>query len=440
MRENTQAVILLTARFSKQGKDDVIPLTALEWGRLVRRLHDCDIEPGAFFKQDPSEVLENWRDRTITPERIRRLFERSAAMALALDKWLRTGLWVMTYYDADYPSLLKSRLNEDCPPVIFGCGNRKLLNQGGIAVIGSRNASGEDLAYTQHLSRHIALQGASVISGGARGVDEFAMLSALENDGTAVGILADSLLSSSTSKKYRQYLMRDDLVLISTFYPEAKFDVGNAMNRNKYIYCLADSAIVVAASEGKGGTWNGAIENLKREWVPLWVKPSDDLASGNALLVQKGACWLPSGKLSIELLKNAPFEKKSKDMPSLFDTPSNIKLEDHPVEKTLTAHIVEQVREDESVYAPSVGNSLQQHHFSFYELFLRRFEQIARDSAFTSDELCAIFEIQKSQLADWMKRASEEGKVRKLVKPVRYQWQYKESRQCKLFSGDANNN
>ena len=38
--------------------------------------------------------------------------------------------------------------------------------------------------------------------------------------------------------------MDNNLVLISPFYPDAGFNVGNAMQRNKYIYCLSDAAMV----------------------------------------------------------------------------------------------------------------------------------------------------------------------------------------------------
>src|SRR5690606_42161140 len=84
-----------------------------------------------------------------------------------------------------------------------------------------------------------------------------------------------------------------DLVLVSPFNPEAGFNVGNAMARNKHIYCLSDAAVVVNSKPDKGGTWTGATEDLKSGWVPLWVQHKDDPASGNAALVQKGARWFP---------------------------------------------------------------------------------------------------------------------------------------------------
>ena len=52
------------------------------------------------------------------------------------------------------------------------------------------------------------------------------MFGALNKGGTVVGILADSLLRASSSKMYRSYLRSQDLVLISSFNPEAGFTVG----------------------------------------------------------------------------------------------------------------------------------------------------------------------------------------------------------------------
>jgi predicted Rossmann fold nucleotide-binding protein DprA/Smf involved in DNA uptake len=238
-------------------------------------------------------------DPSITPDRIRHLLGRSGALGLALEKWQRAGLWVMTRSDADYPSRLKKRLKLEAPPVLFGCGNRPLLDRGGIAVVGSRAAREEDLGFTSRLGAEIAAQGFSVVSGGASGVDETAMLGALEKEGTAVGVLADNLLRVALSAKYRKGLMSNDLVLVSPFNPEAHFNVGNAMARNKYIYCLADAGVVVVTSKESGGTWAGAIENLKQGWVPLWVKEHVDADSGNAALVQRGARWLPADGMAV---------------------------------------------------------------------------------------------------------------------------------------------
>ncbi|MCX5769349.1 MAG: DNA-processing protein DprA [Candidatus Hydrogenedentes bacterium] len=285
VQPRTQAVMLLTVWLKRPSLGDPMPLTPTEYGRLAQWLEQCEIPIDALVTSgNPDGLLKGLSDTAVTVQRVLDLLGRSAALGLALEKWQRAGLWVITRLDEDYPARLIQRLNAGAPPVLFGCGNRQLLGGRGIAVVGSREADADDLAFTFKLGGNIANQGYSVISGGARGVDETAMRGALEQGGTVVGVLADSLLRAATSAKYRHGLMINDLALVSPCNPEAGFEVGNAMARNKYIYCLADAAVVVAATREKGGTWNGAIENLKQGWAPLWVKHNPDAASGNSAL------------------------------------------------------------------------------------------------------------------------------------------------------------
>ena len=259
-------------------------------GQVRRLAQDHDLQPAYLLEANLSELLTDWQgvDNAIPLARLDQLLGRGGALGLALEKWQRAGLWVITRSDPDYPGLLKQRLKEQSPPVLFGCGNRRLLNQGGIAVVGSRNAAEADLDITRKLGVEIAEQGQSVVSGGARGVDQATMLGALEREGTAVGVLADSLMRSATSAKYRGYLTSSNLVLVSPYNPETGFNVGNAMARNRCVYCLADQAVVISSDLDKGGTWQGATEALQAQWVPLWAMTGGN-ASGNPELIRRGA-------------------------------------------------------------------------------------------------------------------------------------------------------
>ncbi len=426
--EQSQAVLLLTAWFTKPGKGEPKPLTPKEWGRFALWLKDRSMAPEALLRSnDLDATLFGWSDKTVDVARIRALLERAGALGIALEKWQRAGLWVMTRSDPDYPSRLKRRLKTDAPPVLFGSGNRQLLNQGGIAVVGSRDASEDDLAFTTGLGGTIALQGRSVVSGGARGVDEASMLGALERDGTVIGVLADSLLRTSNSAKYRRALMDRNLVLVSPFNPEAGFDVGNAMARNKYIYALSDAAVIVSATEGKGGTWSGAVEALKHAWVPLWVKPHADARSGNAVLVGMGARWLEDGAPMASLVTGEETAQVLSDTPSVEDraeepdvqsvaqVPQRIAepLEPWPTEEEapLSAAVVPAIEEE----TPTVAAA------SLYEHFLAKLAEEATRGPVTAEVLQEKLELHKSQLADWLKRGINEGRIEKLNKPVRYQ-------------------
>ncbi len=408
LTENAQAVLLLTTYFFKPVKGAAKPLTPTEWGRFALWLKESNRVPSSLLKADPEETLDGWHDAKISKERIEELLGRGHAMALALEKWARAGIWVLTRSDTAYPSRLKARLKTDAPPVLFGCGNVNLLNSGGLAVVGSRNVGSVDLQFTEELGKKASSEGYSIVSGGARGVDEASMLAAIEAEGMVVGVLADSLLRAVTSSKWRRGLMNNNLVLVSPFYPEAGFNAGNAMARNKYIYCLADAAIVVHSGL-KGGTWNGALENLRKKWVPLWVKPTSDKEAGNIVIVKKGACWCEESidRLSIQFLFKAQlFSEESED---LF-----AKLEEQPSDEEFTA-ISKKTVDLRMATLPQVSP------VSLYQFFLVELQRITYMTPLTIKQICEHLHLHKSQVDEWVKQGVEEKQVKKLIKPVRYQ-------------------
>ncbi len=73
------------------------------------------------------------------------------------------------------------------------------MNKGGIAVVGSCNTDQEDLDLTHVVGEEAARQGYAIVSGGARGVDESTMLGTLERNGTALGVMANNLLTAALS-------------------------------------------------------------------------------------------------------------------------------------------------------------------------------------------------------------------------------------------------
>ena len=290
---NTQMILLLTVSFGKADKRGVKPLTGLEWHRLAGVLGNRRVEPRALLDEKPQDLLHGWVDKTVSLPRLSSLLERGLVLSVALEKWERAGLWVIASSDRDYPTRLQERLKEKCPPVMFGCGSKGLLADGGIAVVGSRDADAENLEFAEKLGGDVAACERVVVSGGSRGIDQKAMFGALEGRGNVVGVLSDGLFAAASSAKYRDFLLSGNLTLVSPFNPESRFHVSKAMDRNKCIYCLSDGAVVVTSAFGKGGTWNGATECLEADWVPVSVKDYGSTGPGNTELVKKGARKLP---------------------------------------------------------------------------------------------------------------------------------------------------
>ncbi len=407
--ENTQAILLLTTHFPGSRDDAIKPLTPKEWGNFAAWLKEHDLTPELLLKDCPTDLLKEWPDKEVALDRIDALLHRGAALALAMEKWIGAGLWIVTRSDDEYPSRLKRRLGLNSPAVLFGCGGKFLLNGSGAAVVGSRNASNHDLEYARAVGSHIAARNWNVVSGGARGIDQEAMLGALEEGGTAVGVLADSLLRASSSSKYRRYLIDNNLVLVSTFNPEASFNTGNAMQRNKYIYCLSDWALVVHSGT-KGGTWSGATENLKKGWIPLLVKPTNDKEAGNSDLVNKGALWaLPrAGEVSIEL----PSEVSEPQTPWTVQ-PSRASAADASSMDTTVDSTTKWP--GQPITAPDETN--------LYDFFIETLRVKFANKGMTRDELSELFVLGKGQINTWLKKAIEEKCITKSKKrPILYKW------------------
>ena len=393
----TQAILLLTASLGRADSRAARPLSNGEWARFAIWLKDHELAPDSLLRSGWRDVVAGWTDPAVPLVRLEALLNRGAALGFALEKWQRAGVWVLTRADAEYPVRLKKRLRARAPAVLFGCGNRRLLNAGGVAVVGSREAGDDDLRFARELGKQAARQESTVVSGGARGIDQEAMLGALASDGTVVGVLADSLLRSATSTRYRKHLMSHDLALVTPFNPEARFHVGNAMSRNKYIYCLADAGVAVCSKPGHGGTWNGAIENLDASWVPLWVRRDDDSHSGNAELVKHGARWLPP-RLGSDLVVAL----------------SAASLPEHDPEPEVTLAMPRATGADGDAADGSLGRP------DFYRLFLDWMDAATASEPIAADAIAERLALKKTQIAAWLSRGISEERVRKLTRPVRY--------------------
>jgi predicted Rossmann fold nucleotide-binding protein DprA/Smf involved in DNA uptake len=293
---NTQAILLLTAPLlSGRGTPSQDLLKPSEYRRLAIHLRDITRQPSDLLGGDASSLVQECSG-LIDQARMHRLLERGFQLSLAVDRWQSRNIWVISRADAGYPRRLKGRLREDAPAVLYGCGQYSILETGGLAVVGSRDADPERLDFARQVGRLAAESGVALVSGGARGIDQAAMNGALGDGGRAIGVLADSLERAALAREHRDLLMDERLVLVSAYDPSAGFNVGHAMERNKFIYALADAALVVSSDYKKGGTWAGACEQLdKFHFVPVYIRPPRNGEKGLEALRDKGAVLWPEG-------------------------------------------------------------------------------------------------------------------------------------------------
>ena len=376
------AILLLTARLGKSLQESEEPLTPKEWSRLASWMKENEFAAECILDRDFPNLVKEWKDKRITSYRIEDLLKRKVKLGLKIENWERAGIWVSTISDSDYPGKLKQRLGDNAPPVLFGCGDKSLLNQKSIAVVSSRNTDANKEKYSRKIVNALVEQDYCVVSGGAKGIDQCAMMAAIKKGGNAVGVLANNLLRSTTISDFRKSIASGNLALISHVNPESGFSVGNAMARNKYIYCLSEAAIVVESGDGDyGGTWNGAIENLRASWkIPVLAK-----MDGNAKLAEnEGAYWLTG-----EIVEN--LENFIESLPS-------------------------EVEEQETMQVATTLDSSE----SMYEVFLRKLAELTTNTCLNADEIAEQLDLRPRQVHDWLNCGVDEGRVIKKNRPVRY--------------------
>jgi predicted Rossmann fold nucleotide-binding protein DprA/Smf involved in DNA uptake len=412
LTNDTKTTILLCGVFGKD--NSVKPLTLREYNILVKWLMKTGERPD-FLLQEDSLVVAS-KDTGLEYSKLKSLLGRGVQLGFTIEEWHRNGIWVLSRSDKDYPSRYRNKLKDSAPPILFGVGDKSLLDLGGLAVVGSRNVDHRGEEFTRDVAERCVTEGIAIISGGAKGVDQTSMSSALGCGGSAIGVLADGLQRKSLERSSRIAIQEKRLVLISPYNPNARFTVGTAMARNKLIYGLADYGLVVSSEYNKGGTWSGATEELKREnGIPLFVRVSSPPQKGNGKLAEKGAFeWpkeLSKDPLTHELKKiaNARVKNPIPETLDMFDSNSKHQLEEKEDVTDTPNEQVSDVADDFS------QNNLNNVYAVVLPIILNNLSEPT-----TLDELSGKLELEKSQLRIWLKKALEAGDVVKHFRPVRF--------------------
>lgn len=205
-----------------------------------------------------------------------------------VDSLLEEGYTIITLASEYYPNKLYKTLQEKSPIVLYVKGNIHLLNQQSVAIVGSRDASDIALEFTNNIAKLAVYKGKVVVSGYARGVDQQALQSGLKYGGQSIVVLPQGIQTfSSGIKTLYKAIVDGSVLVISSFFPTAKWDVGLAMARNSIIYGIADE-IYIAESGKAGGTWEGAKQGLDMKQNIYIRKPSLKENNANEILIANG--------------------------------------------------------------------------------------------------------------------------------------------------------
>lgn len=316
MNQDSNAILTLCSHICVG--EGVRPLEPKEYSELAQKLLLAEKTPKDLFNfsTDDFKSILGLNEEQIA--RVVRLLDRNASLSFELSNYQNMGIEAVTRSDLGYPKNLKKKLSNTCPPIFYYAGDLSLLERQYIGYVGARTVTNEDISFTIQTVRKTVSLGYGVVSGGAKGIDTISGNESLLNNGFTVEYLSDSLLKKLKKSDVVKNIQQGKLLLMSVSKPDAGFNVGMAMMRNKYIYAQSIGTVIIHSDLNKGGTWNGANENLKNNWCTTlcWDYPYP----GNQELIKNGAVPISEdwdGKIPEQISKPCTEEKYVQ--PSFFD-------------------------------------------------------------------------------------------------------------------------
>jgi DNA processing protein len=201
----------------------------------------------------------------------------------------KAGIQVLTWDDPAFPDRLR-HINQS-PFVIYLKGNLVEEDQWGIAIVGTRRFTAYGQQIAESITRALAGQGITIISGLARGIDGIAHQQALAAGGRTLAVLGSGL-DRIYPPEHTELAARisQQGALISDYPPGTPPDGSNFPPRNRIISGLSKAVVVIEAGEKSGAliTANYAAEQGK-EIFAVPGKITAPLSKGTNKLIKLGA-------------------------------------------------------------------------------------------------------------------------------------------------------
>lgn len=201
---------------------------------------------------------------------------------------------LIAHCEPDYPPLLATI--EDAPPLIAVIGHAHLLQRPCVAIVGARNASLNGRKLAEKISRELAAEKYTVVSGLARGIDTAAHQGALSGGTAAVlagGI--DVVYPKENQELYEQ--ISEQGVIVAESPLGAQPQARHFPRRNRIVSGLSLGTAVIEAAMKSGSLITARMAGEQgRDVFAVPGSPLDPRAQGANYLLKDGAVLIESAR------------------------------------------------------------------------------------------------------------------------------------------------
>lgn len=164
-----------------------------------------------------------------------------------LKKTEQSGAQIMTYWDDDYPDLLREIY--DPPLMLWIKGDRSALDTDGISIVGTRRVGDYGRKMARKFAEKLVEQNLTIVSGLAYGTDGVAHQATVEAGGKTVAVLGSGIdwIYPSDHKGLAARIIEMGGAVISEFPLGTAPEMGNFPVRNRIVSGLTLGTLVVAS-------------------------------------------------------------------------------------------------------------------------------------------------------------------------------------------------
>lgn len=181
----------------------------------------------------------------------------------------------------------------NCPEKLYYIGNINILNTKAISIVGKRNASTKGKYYAYLIAKKYASQGFTIVSGLAKGIDQFAHIGALSAKGKTIAVLGNGLnkIYPEENTKLAKEIIANEGLIITEYTVNEKIKPENFPMRNRIISGLSIATIIIEADETSGSLITAKYtidQNRELYTIPWKINLETKKQNGCNLLIKEG--------------------------------------------------------------------------------------------------------------------------------------------------------
>lgn len=235
---------------------------------------------------------------------------------------------IIEYLSNSYPERLRNINNP--PSRLYVRGNLEILNDIGIAVVGSRTNTQYGEKMCKKFVKELTEYNINIISGLAYGIDSIAHKTCLENSGKTIAVLPSGLenIYPRENKELVEAIIDNGGAVISEYDKNVKADSKKFLERNRIVAGLGIGTLVVEGGSRSGTSVTARFTQEAEK--PVFCIPSsleNIKGKGTNELIKNGAYLITNVNDILDCFPNLIFTKKDLNKKDIFlDIPEDLRI------------------------------------------------------------------------------------------------------------------